>query len=634
MSSTGVNVLRWGALVFGVFYGFSHQQTISSREKKAAYQHEYDRKAKLISEAKAKFAEKSRPSGGSGGSCLETHPCTPPWICSGGLSDRGLEDLDVQLITLRSNTTERFASMVAIVELAHPTIGKIKGKLNDGVGQFHGIQFATLKDRFAPAELVTPQALCHAPGPDFEQEVLLQHTLEYDRSTQSTHDLDCLNLNLTTPLSDNQDVSYDVKLPVFCFVHGGGFHSGSGSFPQYDMSKLVKLSIGAGSPIIAISINYRLNAPGFLTSQELRAAGYESNNALRDQRAALHWIQSHIAGFGGDPENVTLMGESAGAIAANYHLLSTEPLFKRLMLMSGTILLLPTMSLEAAEANYQKAMQVLGLESATPEERIKTLLTMDGIELCSKMLTSGIASAPVHDSDIVDCLTTPTFENIGTASFEIPGRSWCQGAIIGDCQFDGNIQFLRLAHKEKDIASNIRTSFTASLGEEPAKAVLAAYAISPESPEQEAFHHVLELCNDIHFYAPTISLASNLSHVMPVYMYRFNEPNPWPGKFSGLAIHIQDLTWLFQNFNDFLDGERQAQAQEFGKGVIAFVNGRRPWKAWRVGDETAFVLGPGGRVEVVRDQAPGNGRRKIIRELAERFGMDVLNEALMRFMDE
>ncbi|KAF7186255.1 Lipase 3 [Pseudocercospora fuligena] len=524
--------------------------------------------------------------------------------------------------------------MVAVIEVAHPTIGRIKGKPQDSVVQFHGIQFATLKDRFAPAELVNPQALCHAPGPDFEQQVLLQHTLEYDRSTQYTHDLDCLNLSLAAPLSDDQDVSSDAKLPVFCFVHGGGFQSGSGSFPQYDMSKLVKLSIGAGSPIIAISINYRLNAPGFLTSQGLRAAGYESNNALRDQRTALHWIQAHISGFGGDPENVTLMGESAGAIAANYHLLSPEPLFKRLMLMSGTILLIPPIPLEAAEANYQKAMQVLGLGTATPEERIKTLLTMDGVELCSKIITSGIASVPVHDSDIVDCLTTPTFENIGTAYFEIPGRTWCQGAMIGDCQFDGNIQFLRLAHKEKGIAQNIHTSFTKSLGQETAKAVLAAYDISPETPDQEAFHQVLELCNDIHFYAPTMSLAANLSQVMPVYMYRFNEPNPWPGKFTGSAIHIQDLTWLLQNFNEFLDEKQQKQAEEFGKNMIEFVNGRHPWKPWRTSDKTARVLGPEGKVEVLKDEAPLNGRRKTIRELAESFGMDVLNEALTKFMNE
>ncbi|EME87303.1 uncharacterized protein MYCFIDRAFT_97582, partial [Pseudocercospora fijiensis CIRAD86] len=543
------------------------------------------------------------------------------------------------------------------VELAHPDMGRIKGKTKLGVAQFQGIQFATLRNRFAPAELVKydqtalvdatrpgPQALCHAPGPDFEQQVLLQHTLEYDRSTQYTHDLDCLHLNLTVPVSANQDVNSNAKLPVFCFIHGGGFSTGSASFPQYDMSKFVKLSVGIGSPIIAVSINYRLNAPGFLTSKELRNAGYETNNALRDQRTALHWIRRYISGFGGDPDNVTLMGESAGAVSANYHLLSPEPLFKRLMLMSGTILLIPPIPLEAAESNYQKAIQVLGLETSTPEQRIHTLLTMDGIDLCSKMLTSGIPTIPVHDSDIIDCrLTSPTFENIGTAYLDIPGRKWCQAALIGDCQFDGNIQFLRLAHRKKDIAQNIYTSFTKSLGSaESASAVLEAYNLSPSSSsssssdmnnDEQAFHRVLLLCNDIQFYAPTMSLAANLSQVMPTYIYRFNEPNPWPGKFSGQAIHVQDLTWLLQNFSEVLDFPQRRQAEEFAGRVLKFVcdGGQHPWKAWRTGEKVAFVLGPEGKWEVVKDEGPGNGRRGTIRVLAERFGMDVLSEALGKF---
>lgn len=66
MASTGVNVLRWGALVFGVFYGFSHQQSIHARDKTAALKAEYDRKAKLIASAKAKFAEQNAPRTGDG----------------------------------------------------------------------------------------------------------------------------------------------------------------------------------------------------------------------------------------------------------------------------------------------------------------------------------------------------------------------------------------------------------------------------------------------------------------------------------------------------------------------------------------------------------------------------------------
>ncbi|CAK3960013.1 related to F1F0-ATP synthase subunit E [Lecanosticta acicola] len=74
MSSTGVNVLRWGALTFGIFYGFTHQQAIFAKDKTAAYQHEYDRKQKLIDEAKAKYAEKTTPKTGDG---VITNPDDP-----------------------------------------------------------------------------------------------------------------------------------------------------------------------------------------------------------------------------------------------------------------------------------------------------------------------------------------------------------------------------------------------------------------------------------------------------------------------------------------------------------------------------------------------------------------------------
>lgn len=66
-NANALQVLRWGALVFGVFYGFTHQQAIHSKDKQAAYQHEYDQKSKLISQAKAKFAEQNAPKNGDGG---------------------------------------------------------------------------------------------------------------------------------------------------------------------------------------------------------------------------------------------------------------------------------------------------------------------------------------------------------------------------------------------------------------------------------------------------------------------------------------------------------------------------------------------------------------------------------------
>jgi carboxylesterase type B len=120
-----------------------------------------------------------------------------------------------------------------------------------------------------------------------------------------------LNLIITIPESPRQP-THRGNLPVLVFLHGGGFAIGSNWWPQYDFSRLVKLASRKGQPVIGVNVNYRLGALGFMTTPELRAAGYQINNGLRDQRVALQWVKEYISGFGGNPQNVTVMGESAG----------------------------------------------------------------------------------------------------------------------------------------------------------------------------------------------------------------------------------------------------------------------------------------------------------------------------------
>lgn len=145
-------------------------------------------------------------------------------------------------------------------------------------------------------------------GCDFEQNVLIQCSLGLFEGVPKSSGTECLNLNITTP--DNLILK---PLPVMVFIHGGGFIMGANYWPQYDPSQLVKYSTTLHSPVIAVNINYRLAVLGNLTSEELRKAGYPGSNSLRDQRYALQWVKKHISGFGGDPENVTVFGESAGA---------------------------------------------------------------------------------------------------------------------------------------------------------------------------------------------------------------------------------------------------------------------------------------------------------------------------------
>lgn len=440
----------------------------------------------------------------------------------------------------------------------------------------------------------------------------------------------CLNITVPTSTTGSATASLDPnrKLPVFAFIHGGGFNNGSGMYPQYNMSRFVQLSAQAGQPIIAVSLNYRLGAPGFLTSKSLRDRGYLPNNAFRDQWTALLWLRKYVGGFGGDPENVTLAGESAGGISVCYHLFSKEPLFRRCVSMSGTQILAPPITAEAAEGNYQRAVKALGLTDG--DDAVEALSKgLEGPDMVAKLMRVGIPSVPIPDEDLVP--TSFTFESIQSNQTSIPGHAWCEAAIIGDCQFDGSIQALRFGHRKSGIARSFCKSLLTSLASHAglAERIFTAYELEPSTPDDEAFEKVLRVANDMNFYLPTLALAQNVSAAgLQTYMYRFNEPNPWDGQWKGKATHILDITFLLQNFNEFLDEKQRSAAEQFGRDVISFVNGKAPWERWR----KAKVLGPEGRMEVVDDVPERVERRDVMVKLGEEVGLDVLNSAFDAFL--
>ena len=138
---------------------------------------------------------------------------------------------------------------------------------------------------------------------------------------------ECLNLNIFTP-------GRDKNLPVMVWIHGGGFQSGSASLPEYDGTKLAT----AGN-VVVVSISYRLACLGFLRLCDLSHGVIPStgNEGLGDQITALKWIQNNIHHFGGDKNNVTLFGESAGAMSIACLLASpvANTLFHKAILQSG-----------------------------------------------------------------------------------------------------------------------------------------------------------------------------------------------------------------------------------------------------------------------------------------------------------
>ncbi len=170
---------------------------------------------------------------------------------------------------------------------------------------------------------------------------------------------DCLYLNVWTPATSSQ-----AHLPVMVWIYGGGFAAGSASEPRQDGENLAKKGV------VVVSFNYRLGVFGFLTHPDLsRESGHNSsgNYGLLDQVAALEWVRKNIAAFGGDPDNVTIFGESAGSFSVSALMASplAQGLFQRAIGESGAFFgaTLGAPPLAVAEEADQKFADSLGLHS-------------------------------------------------------------------------------------------------------------------------------------------------------------------------------------------------------------------------------------------------------------------------------
>ncbi|EJD06597.1 alpha/beta-hydrolase [Fomitiporia mediterranea MF3/22] len=143
---------------------------------------------------------------------------------------------------------------------------------------------------------------------------------------------DCLFLNVWRP----NGTSSEEKLPILVWIHGGAWTTGAASDPHWDPTRIINRSVTVGKPIIFVSLNYRVNTFGFLASGNV--APGDLNAGLHDQRAALQFVQQNIASFGGDPEKVTIWGQSAGAGSVEAHTLfpAREQLFRAVLADSMT----------------------------------------------------------------------------------------------------------------------------------------------------------------------------------------------------------------------------------------------------------------------------------------------------------
>jgi para-nitrobenzyl esterase len=344
---------------------------------------------------------------------------------------------------------------------------------------------------------------------------------------------DCLFLNVYTPACD------DRERPVMVWIHGGGFINGSGSTPWYDGTPLV-----TRGDVVVVTVNYRLGALGFLWLGDLddryRSSGV---NGLLDQAAALTWVRDNISAFGGDPGNVTIFGESAGAMSVSTLLAlpAAHGLFRRAIAQSGAAH--NTFTPEMGAAMTGQFMAQLGVDD------LDGILTASAEEICKAGTTvearlyddpsglggpTGIALAmafqPVVDGSFlpIDPLTA-----VGTgAAADVPFLTgtnldeWNLFALMSP----GGLDHPRLLGRLERLFGDghlVHDTYSAS---------------RPDATPDDLWNAVL---TDATFRVPAIRLVEARDAAMsPTWQYLFSWPSP---AFGGVvkSCHALEIPFVF-----------------------------------------------------------------------------------------
>lgn len=325
---------------------------------------------------------------------------------------------------------------------------------------------------------------------------------------------DCLYLNIWSPQAD------DRLRPVMMWIHGGAFVVGSSAQSLYDGSEFA-----ANGDVVVVSINYRLGAFGFLYLDELSQGEYPAsgNLGLLDQVAALRWVRENISVFGGDPERVTIFGESAGATSVGDLLAmpAAKGLFKQAIIQSMTDLAL---SRERAAQTTSRLMRALDLG---PDE-VSKLATAPAEQIQAAAGTFQLMTfAPVAD---------------GTTFPDWPEALLAQGSARGIPVLIGSTE------EEFRLFTMLDPSMAAAKGESINRRLAGLFG--PIWPEVARQFPVAQMDRDLYtriltYYAlvyPTLRATEILSHQAPVWAYQFRLRSPLIG-----AGHGYDLPFVWHN---------------------------------------------------------------------------------------
>ena len=455
--------------------------------------------------------------------------------------------------------------------------GVVDSRYNGQLTHYRGIPYATIKERFAKPQLKkfqTDNSDLTKFGPrcpqiKFDTRVYMHipRTIHSDESS-AEDELKCTNLNVTCPVEGSD-------LPVYMWIYGGSMFTAYGTGQQRigDAGPLVAQSIELGKPIVLVQINYRLNIFGFGDGDT------EVNLSLEDQHTALKWIKQNIASFGGDPNNITVGGESAGSIYT-HGLLASGAQFERAILQSGSLYTSPP---QPDRAGFGFAgliagnLQLMEFDKGNQSGNFGPEATMIG--------------APAES--LVQCLTDlkitrfwlwdePYFKGWDDDS-KVFGK--LKGVLIGDCAHELTLWGDLFA---KVPAATILKCFQTkdpAIGEKLAK----MYGIDGLVDDHDTVRkEALDFLADARFNAWAGRIRANVNAAgQKAYQYYYDEGNPFMK--DPKAGHGVDLLALFGGYDDEVPDEQKRIGRMLRTKWIDFINGEEPWST----SET-YVFGPQG----------------------------------------
>jgi para-nitrobenzyl esterase len=464
--------------------------------------------------------------------------------------------------------------------------GKVRGLVSDGVASFRGICYAA--PPFGPSRMrapVRPEAWdgvrdAVAYGPTVPKP---PYPAPYDQFLPEPviAGEDCLNLNVWTPDPGR------AGLPVMVWIHGGAFVNGSGAVPHYAGDRFAR------DGVVCVTINYRLGCDGFLFLDDTTP-----NRGLLDQIAALEWVQENIGAFGGDPGNVTIFGESAGAfsIATLLSMPKADGLFRRAIPQSGAghhVLSADTARLVTAEL-----AQRLGV---APTREGFAAVPVDRLVEAQRQLSADIAlnPDPVRWREIT--ANWMAFEPVVDGQV-LPARP-IDGVAAGNSR---HVDLLIGTNRDEDRLFLVPTGMADAVDDAAVRLVAGALGLSASglasywTAGASAGDVLIEVLTDWFFRIPAIRLAE--AHQGEVYMYEFSWNSPVLGGRLG-ACHALEIGFVFDTL-DAAGGEAMygssppaELAAVMHKTWIDFARSGRPgWAAYDPGTRATMIFDVNSRL--------------------------------------